>query len=80
MSDDLKPCPFCGGEAEWKSGGPGCAWVSCKKCPAETGDGSIPRIIAAWNRRADTAEVIALRARVAALTDALRISEVGGVQ
>jgi len=51
---ELLPCPFCGGEAEWKTGGPGCAWVSCTKCPAETGDGSIPRITAAWNTRAPT--------------------------
>lgn len=51
MADELKPCPFCGGEAEWRSGGPGCAWVSCKDCPAETGDGNVPRIAAAWNRR-----------------------------
>ena len=51
-AEALAPCPFCGGEAEWKSGGPGCAWISCKSCPAETGDGSIPRIAAAWNRRA----------------------------
>ncbi len=49
---DLLPCPFCGGEAEWKSGGPGSAWVSCKSCPAETGDGAIPRIRDAWNTRA----------------------------
>jgi hypothetical protein len=49
---DLLPCPFCGGEAEWKSGGPGNAWVSCKSCPAETDDGAIPRIRDAWNTRA----------------------------
>ena len=51
-AEALLPCPFCGGEAEWKSGGPGCAWISCKSCPAETSDGSIPRIMEAWNRRA----------------------------
>ena len=50
---ELLPCPFCGGEAEWKIGGPGCAFISCKSCPAETGDGSIPRIRTAWNTRAD---------------------------
>lgn len=49
---ELKPCPFCGGEAEWIIGGPGCAFISCKTCPAETGDGSIPRILEAWNTRA----------------------------
>ena len=50
---ELLPCPFCGGEAEWKSGGRGCAFITCTSCPAETGDGSIPRIKAAWNTRAD---------------------------
>ena len=64
----LAPCPFCGGEAVWKSGGPGCAWISCKSCPAETSDGSIPRIMEAWNRRA------ALPARgVGVPTDAAKI-------
>lgn len=48
---DLLNCPFCGGEAEWKSGGPGCAWVSCKDCPAETGDGTIDRVKKSWNNR-----------------------------
>lgn len=50
---ELLPCPFCGGEAEWKSGGPGNAFVMCKSCHATTDDGSIPRIRAAWNTRAD---------------------------
>jgi len=51
MIAELKACPFCGSEAKWISGGPGCAYVKCNECPAETGDGSIPRIATAWNRR-----------------------------
>lgn len=69
---EILPCPFCGGKAEWKSGGPGCAWIACKSCPAETGDGSIPRIIEAWNRRAipaTDARADALREAVKALRD-----------
>ena len=54
MSDELKPCPFCGGKAEWRSGGPGCSWITCTSCPAETADGSIRRIRNAWNTRFDT--------------------------
>ena len=56
----LKPCPFCGGEAELlffdhRTN----AWVRCKHCEASTGivsitkDERFPRrkAIANWNRR-----------------------------
>lgn len=73
MTDNkpLLPCPFCGGEPKVISGGPGCAYISCTSCPAETGDGSLPRIVAAWNTRADLA-----RAQVAAAyEDAAQVAE-----
>ena len=54
MSDELKPCPFCGGKAEWRSGGPGCSWITCTSCPAETADGSIRRIRDVWNTRTNS--------------------------
>lgn len=60
IGPELKPCPFCGGEAKWKSGGPGCAYVVCASCPAETDDGSMPRIREAWNTRAALPEVQAI--------------------
>ena len=49
----LKPCPFCGGEAEvrWYDGFPS---ASCTKCGCNTGmniNGSEREAIAAWNRR-----------------------------
>lgn len=63
---DLLPCPFCGGVPVVKSGGPGCAYVKCCDCPAETGDGPLPKIIAAWNRRATSDDALERAARKAA--------------
>lgn len=76
---ELLPCPFCGGEAEWKSGGPGCAFITCKSCPAETGDGSIPRIRVAWNTRADlhqqALDAAREEGRKQGLEEAMRVAE-----
>lgn len=52
---ELRSCPFCGGEPEMISGGPGSHYVTCSGCGATTDDGSTERAIAAWNRRALTA-------------------------
>lgn len=57
--NDLKPCPFCGGEAKLRYSMPYNA-VFCKKCKSwgktvidtyEQGDGK-KEAIEAWNRRA----------------------------
>jgi len=56
MSDELKPCPFCGGEGvevlDHRERGRPCS-VECLECNASTGpqltDGDA---VAAWNRRA----------------------------
>ena len=56
MADELRPCPFCGGEAEFETyGGTACA-VTCRKCRCGTptvrlNDGE--RAVEAWNRRAE---------------------------
>ena len=56
MSDDLLPCPFCGGEAyidgtSWTTrDGKDQSWVTCMKCG--TYGPSSTDAIAAWNRRA----------------------------
>ncbi|MDM8270561.1 Lar family restriction alleviation protein [Thermophilibacter provencensis] len=56
MADELRPCPFCGGEAEFETyGGTACA-VTCRKCRCGTptvrlDDGE--RAVEAWNRRAE---------------------------
>ena len=56
MSGELKPCPFCGGEAEFETyGGTACA-VTCRKCRCGTPTVSLndgERAVEAWNRRAE---------------------------
>jgi Lar family restriction alleviation protein len=64
---ELKPCPFCGGEAEWNTGqkGDGSPWryLACEDCEAmgphvaewelsKVADDNDEVLIAAWNRRA----------------------------
>jgi len=70
MDIDLKPCPFCGATETTILNGPveddWCA-VSCDKCyAAGPHNYTDPHAIAAWNRR-DTAGVLRLTARIAAL-------------
>lgn len=53
MTDKLKPCPFCGGEAEmifWEAMKD--ARVRCKACDVSTHDYRTPEeAIEAWNKR-----------------------------
>jgi hypothetical protein len=54
---ELKPCPFCGGEAGFPSGSLGWYWVECmnEDCPVEpstNGHQTKEEAIEAWNRRA----------------------------
>ena len=52
---ELKPCPFCGGEASIAKGHDGelLPWVMCRECGAETYCfDSVAEAIEAWNRRA----------------------------
>ena len=65
--NELRPCPFCGGEAQLKTQevdyGLCGAWVYCTNCQAKTNymnthemvihKSSIAQAIEAWNRRAD---------------------------
>ena len=48
---ELKPCPFCGGEAHFVNGS---TWLACAGCGAETSFFDTQEEAAeAWNRRAD---------------------------
>jgi hypothetical protein len=59
----LKPCPFCGGEAELTGYRAPEFWVHCPQigCKASTeAFGSKERAIAAWNTRATQADALAV--------------------
>ena len=53
-SAGLKPCPFCGGEAEWTE----CdKYIWCPSCGANGGHySSDEKNIDAWNKRTETTE------------------------
>ena len=56
MPNELKPCPFCGGEATIRQNDLNYYYVCCKKCPAEVGRYWYKRkqdAKNAWNRRSD---------------------------
>ena len=62
MSEELKPCPFCGGPAGDESGPNGDEYVfviacqsemrRCAAAPATTSTIDLKTAVAAWNRRA----------------------------
>lgn len=53
-NEKIKPCPFCGGEAEFVMSG-GDRRVDCKKCGARSDwYDTEAEAIAAWNNRADS--------------------------
>lgn len=59
MSQDLKPCPFCGSPAELKTidetGEPSVAWVACTVCDVlmdwNWKTSTVETVVEAWNRR-----------------------------
>ena len=90
MSDDLKPCPFCGGEAEFSLGktGDGKDWhyVECSECEAmgprvQYADHNIDvkgALADTWNRRAHGA-LAALPEVVAMIrAERERCAQIGG--
>lgn len=71
MSEELKPCPFCGGEAKLarnyiiiKGKSEKSSWVYCTKCSSKTTyflRSKVERYMStaaeAWNRRADNGDI-----------------------
>ena len=92
--DDLKPCPFCGGEADYNEGktGDDTPWnyYACSVCEAmqpyvssaeqSAHDTSFNQALdaEAWNTRVDSPEITALRERVKVLEEALKRIAVAG--
>jgi Lar family restriction alleviation protein len=57
MQNELKPCPFCGGKAEYIQEGCVIGRVRCKECRiSQTLLGTKEEVISDWNRRVDNAE------------------------
>lgn len=53
MSENLLPCPFCGGKAKVRNASLG-AYVLCTKCLCSTaGETNPAKAITAWNKRAE---------------------------
>lgn len=62
MNTDLKPCPFCGGEAEAMSNqectdngfsfnGMSADFIYCQCCAATVGGDTLEDVVGLWNRR-----------------------------
>ena len=51
MSEELKPCPFCGGEAEIFESA--ICQIRCSNCNARSCWNTKDKAIEAWNRRAE---------------------------
>jgi hypothetical protein len=73
MSDDLKPCPFCGGRARYRTG----CGVECSDCFANIVDaGRIPGdVINEWNKRHAAAALTEAKATIARLEAALETAK-----
>ena len=56
MSEELKPCPFCGGVAKEYVGVAPEDWVECIHCGARTLMGNEKDVIRLWNTRQQVSE------------------------
>ena len=60
MTEQLKPCPFCGGEVSIEKNELGCWVVRCQKCPLDFGRywyAKKQQVKEKWNRGADNNEM-----------------------
>lgn len=55
--ESMRPCPFCGGEAEMREGSSTKPYIRCKRCGCRTGSSRYRGNLAkAWNARADVTD------------------------
>jgi Lar family restriction alleviation protein len=76
--NELKKCPFCGGEAEWATSHK--HWIECKVCGVESVySNNSEDCIKAWNNRKPAEEVVARleELRMRAVENDCSIAEAG---
>lgn len=50
----LRPCPFCGGEAELRGGSSTTTYIRCRICGCRTGNrGNLGDLASVWNNRVE---------------------------
>lgn len=79
MSEELKPCPFCGGEASIACGSVMSLsrWIECEVCQAEGPlEESNESAIGAWNRRVESTE----KEQLAFIRQVIEICEEVGIE
>ena len=67
MSEELKPCPFCGGAAEFEyttwneeteEGDDGTGWIECQSCHVQMGGFDRDDAEARWNKRSTETKLL----------------------
>lgn len=69
-SQELKPCPFCGGDVSLQGNVPEGYWIECQ-CRNLMTSGR-DEVIAAWNTRADSHRITELEAQLDKMAEAIQ--------
>jgi hypothetical protein len=77
MTEELKPCPFCGAKAHFEKDSGGWEWVECESCGIQSNqsaslmDDCKPKLREEWNARVVDASLADAHAEIARLRGAL---------